>query len=175
MKKISKILAVMTVVASVFMICGCGLKDAISRTYDTWYKYNKEGGLNIPVGDVGTGDSESAAGQMMENAELYVFFNPDDGLKIAIQSTKAQKIELAGGLLETSVDVVTGATKDYTNEQFGSGRWSGLMLSGNFTKTEAPKIVTDPDNCINLTNSDKFTFQWRKVLRNILINKLLGE
>ncbi len=173
MKKISKFIATLSILAAIFLMVGCGVKDLVK--YDTWYKYNKEGGLDIPVGDAGTGDSETATGQLMQNAELYVFYNKTDGLKLAVQSTKSQNIELAGGLLQTSVDVVTGGTKEYPVSEFGTGKWSALILSGNFSESKAPKIVTDPDHCINLTNSEDFSFQWKKVLKRILINKLLGE
>lgn len=173
MKKISKFIATLSILAAIFLMVGCGVKDLVK--YDTWYKYNKEGGLDIPIGAYGTGDSETAAGQLMENAELYVYYNKTDGLKLAIQSTKTQNIEIAGGLLSTSVDIVTGATKDYPTSEFGTGRWSALVLSGNFTECSTPKIVAHPEQCIDLSNSDAFTFQWKKVLKQILINKLLGE
>ena len=173
MKKITKLIAVFSLVASVIMMCGCGIKDYAK--YDTWYKYNKEGGLDIPVGAAGTADSLDATGQSMKNAELYVFYNQTDGLKLAVQSTKTQNIEIAGGLLQTSVDVVTGGTKEYPTSEFSSARWTALILSGNFTECSAPKIVTNPEQCINLTNNENFTFQWKKVLKRILINKLLGE
>ena len=173
MKKISKIIAALTVLTATFLMTGCGVKDLVK--YDTWYKYNKAGGLDIPIGAAGTGDSETATGQLMENAELYVYYDKTDGLKLAIQSTKTQDIEIAGGLLSTSVDIVTGATKEYPTSEFGTGRWSALVLSGNFTECSAPKIVTHPEQCIDLSNSDAFTFQWKKVIKQILINKLIGD
>ena len=173
MKKICKLIATLSVLTAAFFMTGCGVKDLVK--YDTWYKYNKEGGLNIPIGDAGTADSMEETGKLMENAELYVFYNKTDGLKLAIQSTKSQDIELAGGLLKTSVDVVTGARKEYPTTEFGTGRWSALILSGNFSECSAPKIVAHPEQCVDLTNSEDFTFQWKKVLKRILIKKLLGE
>ena len=173
MKKIGKLFAVLSIVASVMMMCGCGLKEFAK--YNTWYKYKSEDGISIPIGATGTADSMDATEQLMENAELYVYYNKTNGLKLAVQSTKTQKIEIAGGLLETSVDVVTGGTKEYPTSEFSSAKWTALILSGNFTECAAPKIVTNPEQCIDITNSDKFTFQWKKVLKRILINKLLGE
>lgn len=174
MKKLMNVLLAVAVLAGAVMMSGCGLRDYAK--YDTWYKYKSVDGISIPVGAAGTADSETAVGQMMENAELYVCYNETNGLKIAVQSTKEQKIEIAGGLLETSVDVVTGGTKEYTKEEFGPGKWTTLIVvTGKFEECNAPKIVTNPEQCINLTNNENFTFQWKKVLRNILINQLLGE
>ena len=174
MKKIINVLLALAVFAGAFMLSGCGIREYAK--YDTWYKYKSANGIDIPVGATGTENSETAVGQMMENAELYVCYNETNGLKIAVQSTKEQKIEIAGGLLETSVDVVTGGTKEYTKEEFGPGKWTTLIVvTGKFEESKAPKIVTNPEQCINITNNEKFTFQWKRVLREILINKLLGE
>ena len=173
MKKISKLLAVMTVVASVFMICGCGLKDAIDATHNKWYKYNNESGVDIPLGSDTSEDAASALD--LKNAEFYVYFDDEDGLLVAVQSTKSENVELYKGLMSTTVDVTIGSTKQYTKEQFGTGRWATMIALGNFVKCDAPKIVTDPNGCFVITNALENGIQWKKVLRNILINRLLGE
>ena len=141
--------------------------------------YSNEEGLSIPVSDLSDADSmDSSAGKLMENAQLYVYYDEDDGLTVAVQSTKAQKIQLAGGLLETSVDVVTGATKKYTTKEFGMVKWGLLVASGLFETTSTPEVVAHPDRCIILAGEGEgaeFSFQWKKLLKNILLEQLLGE
>ncbi len=178
MKKIMKILLAAAVFAGTVMMTGCGLGERIKETYDTWYQYNREGGLSIPVSDASDSDSlADSTGKMMENAQFYVYYDEDEGLTIAVQSTKDQNIELAGGLLSTSVAVVTGGTKQYTNTEFKPYKWAALMATGAFSESSTPKVVSDPDNCIILTGEGEndFSFQWKKVLKQILLEKLLGE
>ena len=181
MKRITRLFAVMAVIVSVFMMSGCAFDW--SQTYNTWYKYNNAAGLSIPV--VAKADSESdttgIASGMMENAEFYVYFDPDDGLTVAIQSTQAQQIAIGGGLLTTSVDVVTGGSKQYTKEQFGGVKWAALYTTGAFRESDTPKVISNPEQCIILAGNDEngganqFNFQWKKVLRSILLEQLLGE
>ena len=183
MKKNFKFLAGLIILASALMLCSCAFDW--SQTYDTWYKYDNASGLNIPVVDKENSEAEAdakgIASGMMKNAEFYVCFNPDDGLTIAIQSTKAEEISIAGGLLTTSVDVVTGASKQYTKEQFGKVRWAALYATGAFKESSEPKVISNPEQCIILAgnkadgNANQFDFQWKKVLRQILIEQLLGE
>ncbi len=178
MKKIMKVLLAAAVFAGTVMMTGCGLGERIKETYNTWYQYNKEGGLSIPVSDASDSDSlADSTGKMMENAEIYVYYDDDEGLTLAVQSTKAQDIELAGGLLSTTVDVVTGGTKQYTKAEFGAVKWTALMASGAFSESRTPKVVADPDHCVILTGEgeNKFSFQWKKVLKRIILQQLLGE
>ncbi len=174
MKKIINVLLALAVFAGSLIMTGCGLKDAIDQTHNKWYKYNKEGGLNIPLG--ATDDEDSADGSYLENAEFYVYFNSEKGLKTAVQSKKTEAIELYGGAVSTNVELVVGGTKEYTKEQFGAIKWTALISSGYFTLSEEPKVSSNPDQCVLLTGTDdKPVIQWKKVLKRYLINLLFGE
>lgn len=181
MKKITKLIAALAVFASVLMLCGCAFDW--TQTYDTWYKYKKAEGLNIPIVDAANAEAEAdatgIASGVMENAEFYVKFNPNKGLTVVVQSTKAQEISIGGGLLTTSVDVVTGGKKTYSKDQFGKVKWVALYGTGLFEESSEPKVSSHPEQCIILADDEgdanNFNFQWKKVLKQILIQKLLGE
>ena len=182
MKKITKLFVGLVLFSSTLLLSGCMFDW--TTTYDNWYKYKKAEGLDIPIVDVANAEAESdatgIASGTMKNAEMYVCFNPDKGLTIAIQSTKEQQIDIAGGLLTTSVDVVTGGTKTYPKESFGKAKWMALYGTGLFEESKTPKVISNPSECIILASDEngeanKFDFQWKKVLKQILINKLLGE
>ena len=181
MKKLTKIFAGLIILASAFMFSSC-LFDW-EETYETWYQYSGSG-LEIPV--VAKADAESDAtgisSGMMEDAEFYVWFSPDEGLKVAIQSTSAQEISIGGGLLTTTTEVVTGGYKTYANKsEFGTLRWKALYGTGLFEESSTPEVIAHPEKCIILAgdkedgNANNFDFHWKKVLKQILINKLLGE
>ena len=174
MKKILTVLIVAAVLAGSLVMTGCGLRDAVASTYNTWYKYNKEGGINVPLG---TADEENAGeGAYLNNAEVYFYFNESKGLKVAVQSEKKEDIELYGGLVSTSTVIVTGGVKEYPMESFGKGRWAALVASGCITRDSEPKVSSDPEHCLMLTgDADKPTIQWKKFLKRYLINQLLGE
>ena len=127
MKKLMNVLLACVILAGSLTMMGCGLKDAIDQTHNKWYKYNKEGGLNIPLG--ATDDENSADGSYLENAEFYVYFDSEKGLKTAVQSSKTEAIELYGGAVSTNVELVVGGTKEYTKEQFGAIKWTALVTS----------------------------------------------
>lgn len=171
MKKITKLIAVFSLVASVIMMCGCGLKSAIDATHNKWYKYNKEGGIDIPLGSDTSADAASALD--LKNAEFYVYFDDDKGLLVAVQSTKSENVELYKGLMSTTVDVTVGSTKQYTKDEFGTGKWTAMIALGNFTPCNAPKIVSNPNECFVITNALENGIQWKKVLANILLQSLL--
>ena len=60
MKKITNLLAVMSILVATVFITGCGLKSAIDSTHNTWYKYTKNGGsVNVDFGD-DTSDSATS-------------------------------------------------------------------------------------------------------------------
>ena len=182
MKKITKLFVGLILFSSTLLLSGCMFDW--TATYDTWYKYKKAEGLDVPIVDVANSETEAdtagIASGTMKNAEMYVCFNPDKGLTVAIQSTKDQQIDIAGGLLTTSVEVVTGGSKTYTKEQFGKGKWMALYGTGLFEESKTPKVISNPEQCIILASDEEgganqFDFQWKKVLKQILINKLLGE
>ena len=170
MKKITKLIAGLTFLTSMLMLSGCGLKNYAK--YDTWYKYNKEGGLDIPLCQT---DAENAATTgTLTNAEFYLLYNQENGLTIAIQSSKTENVQLYDGLISIDQKITVGATKQYTKEQFGPVSWTALIPLGNFTECGAPKIVTNPDECVVVNNLTDKNFQWRKIFANILIEQLLG-
>ena len=173
MKKITKLVAVMAVLTSVLMMCGCGLKSAIDSTHNKWYKYNKAEGVDIPLGyDTST---EATSTMDLKNAEFYVYFDHDDGLLVAIQTTKTENVELYKGAVSTNVDITVGSTKQYTKDEFGTGKWTTMIALGNFTQCDAPKIVTNPSECFIIQDAAEKGIQWKKVLANILLDSLLSE
>ncbi len=151
-----------------------GLQTIITSTYGKWYKYSGSKTIKIPLSDV---DDENTSSQKheLQNVEVYVFFKPDTGLKVAVQAEKSQNVEIFNGLLTQSVNVTMGGVKEYEPEKFGTMRWAALILAGKFTETTAPKIFTNPDECIKLDDFADYKIQWKKVLTNVLINYLLGE
>lgn len=183
MKKLTKLFAGLVIFASSLMLTSC-LFDW-EQTYETWYKYRGDS-LSIPVVAKADADAEAdasgIASGMMEDAEFYVWFSPDDGLKIAVQSTSEQEISIGNGLLTTTADIVTGGYKTYENKSdFSSLKWKALYASGLFEESSTPEVVAHPEKCIILAgdsedgNANKFDFHWKKVLKQILINQLLGE
>ncbi len=177
MKKIMKILLAAAIFAGTVMMTGCGFGERIRETYNTWYQYNREGGLDIPIGTDDNSEDMSGAQTYLENAEFYVYFDADDGLTVVVQSTKKENIELYGGALSTSVDVVAGGKKQYPKERFGAGSWTALMVSGAFDECSEPMVSKNPDKCIQLFGEDKtpLTIQWKKILKNYLINLVFPE
>ena len=174
MKKIIKIFTAAAILLCGFALTGCGAKEIVTETikdsYKEWYKY-KGKDVPVPIGasDNATTDAETSR---LQNAELFVYFDPDVGLKVAVQSTSEEDVQLAHGLVSTSVELVTGGTQDYPVSQFGKGKWAALWASGKFKECDAPKVVTEPERCVIITgeNSNGFKIQWKKLLANYLIN-----
>lgn len=178
MKKFSKILCAAALLLYGFMITGCGAAEAIKEqlegTYDKWYKYNGNTKIDIPLGDT---DDENDSSKLhdLKDVEFYVYFNEQDGLKVAIQTTKEENVEMLGGLIEQKVDVTIGGVKEYTIDEFGKAKWTSLISIVPRQEVSAPKIVADPDACVKLDNLKDYKIQWKKVLKKTLINTLLGE
>lgn len=173
MKKILTVLIAAAVLAGSLVMTGCGLRNAIQATHNHWYKYNKEGGMDVPLGEDSSEGSTSAA--TLSGSEFYVYFNAEKGLTVAIQKKTTTTASIAGGLLEQEVEIVTGGTKQYSTTEFGSGRWAALVSTGKFDQCSTPKIVAEPNSCVDISTALGNGIQWKKVLRNILINQLLGE
>ena len=171
MKKMTKLVAVMAILASVLMMCGCGLKSAIDATHNKWYKYNKEGGIDIPLGDDTSENSTTAT--TLQGAELYFYYDDDEGLIAIVQKETEAEVTVLG--IPQTMTVITGAKKQYTKEQFGSVKWGTLVASGKISECNEPEMSAHPDKCYDV--SDIFTqgVQWKKVLANILIKQLLEE
>ena len=172
MKKLSKILIASAVLLCGLVVTGCGAVDALKATYNKWYKYN--GTYNVPLGT--DADEESGAGlNTLKDAEFYIYFDEDEGMTLAIQSTSETDVELVKGLAKTQVQVTTGGTHQFPT--VGAGRWGVLMYSGNFVKSSEPLISSDPEKCIVLAGEDanEFKIQWKKVLANLILTRMLGE
>ncbi len=168
MKKISRIVTVIAALACVLMMSGCGIKDAITQTYDQWYKYN--GTLDIPLGQ----DEESADTiGTLENAEFYIYFNEDEGLTVAVQTTKEENVSVLGGLVQYPMETIFGSVKNFDTSKFGATSWSGLMILGNFKKSSEPAVVSGGAGVVKLENILENGIQWKKVLKRKLIERVL--
>lgn len=172
MKKYVKIFAAVAVILAGVIVTGCGAAQAlieqIEATYDTWYKYN--GTLNIPLGNSDATESDTKLDDL-KNAEVFVYFNKEDGLKVAVQATSVQDVELLNGWISTTQDVHVGGTKTF--DSFDSIKWTLLIESGKFTESSEPEISSGTGTCIQLIgddNSQNITIQWKKVLKNYLVN-----
>ena len=181
MKKIMKIMTAAALLCTVlFASCAVAeaVKESVSDSYKQWYKYkNGDKQIDIPVLDSATADNDTTeeSTTKLKNAELYFYFDPDVGLKVAIQSTTQQEVQLLKGLYTTTMDVVMGEVKDYPLSDFGKGKWAALWGSGKIEKASAPKVVTNPTECILLGAENKPKIQWKKFLANYLLNKLLDD
>ena len=177
MKKYFKLLTVTSVILFALTFVSCGLlnafKDSVEESYNQWYKYEKN--IKIPLGS--TDDENVAEDHALQDAELYLYFNTDSGLKVAIQSKSSQDVQMLSGLVTQTVDVVIGGTKQYDINKFGKVQWTALWSSGKFEKSEEPKISSNPEECVVLAGEDKgeFKIQWKKVLVNLLSDKLLED
>ena len=167
--------------AAAVLLCGvlftsCGAAAAVvdyyAGTYNNWYKYN--GTATIPLGNSTDDAEDSAAIKNLEGVEFFVKFNPQTGLIVAVQASKDQNVELYNGLINTNMKVYMGGKKEYTAEQFGYYRWIALLGTGKFSQVPTPKIISNPEECI-LLDENNFKIQWKKVLRNYLINLLFPE
>ncbi len=180
MKKILKILTCAAILISGLALTGCGakeiIKESVESSYKQWYKYKSTKQINIPVVGAG-GDTDTAAEstQTLKNAEIYFYFDPAAGLTVAVQSVTTQDVEMLNGLIQNRMDFVIGSTKQYTLEEFGKYKWAALWGSGKVEKASAPKIYTNPTECIQLGGPNQPTIQWKKFLANYLLNKLLEE
>ena len=175
MKKIFKTLVAASVLLGVFAFTGCSfLMDfKLKNTENKWFKY--EGDVpDIPLGVTDNSEEDPQAGKL-ENAELYFYYNRDDGLKVAVQAESTQVIELFGGAASTSVKLVTGSVHTYSD--FSTTRWITLTELSAMTACTEPTVVAEPDKCILIggEESNNIKIQWKKVLANIIINKLLGD
>lgn len=177
MKKILKTVVAAFVLLCGFIFTGCGIKDMISRrTENQWYKYAQ------PINDISLGDTAQQGSDEdgidlgnLQNAELYVYFDSSEGLTVAVQAETEQNISLLGGLVDTTLTLPVGSTKQFSIEQFGPAKWTALMLLSSFQQCDEPLIISDPENCIDISKKDNFTIQWKKLLANVLYKKFLGE
>lgn len=173
MKKCIKLIAGLTFLAGILSITSCGLKKTLlDDTQDQWYKYN--GTVEIPIGKSDNSENDTLLDKLTQ-PEFYVYFNEDDGLTVAIQSDYEQDINLFCGLYSTTTKFPVGGYKQYTPEEFGTVKWTALIALGDFKKCSEPGVVKG-NQAVNLFNDlKKGGIQWKKVLKNILLESLLGE
>ena len=183
MKKFLKILTCAAILISGLALTGCGAKEIIKETindsYNSWYKYKSNKQIDVPLISASAieDDNDPESTNKLKNAEIYVKFNPDSGLTVAIQSVTNQEVSLLGGLYTTNMDVVVGDTKEFPLTQFDKKKWYAVWGSGKFEKASAPKIVTNPSECITLGSekAPNSKIQWKKFIANYLLNKLLDD
>ena len=171
MKKSNSLFAVLAIVCGMLMMSGCVFNDPFAETYDTWYKYNST--VDVPTGTDGSED-DSATGSL-KGAEVYIYFDGESKLIVAIQKETTSTVDVPGshGLLQTDVTLTTGGVKEY---QKGKTTWDTIYSFGSWTRvSQPPKIYSNPEDCVDFTDALSNGIQWKKVLRRLLINKLLGD
>ena len=156
------VLLVAAVLLGTMVVTGCGLR--LEETYDTWYKYDRE--VDLPVANADT--SDSSADGVLKNAQIYVRFNPDDGLEILVCTTKSQTISYLGGAYTVDADITTGGSKIYPASEFGTKQWAALILLGSFEEKNPPQITVNLDNMLD------GQFNLKRVLAEFLLNNLLA-
>lgn len=178
MKKLVKILSAAAVLLCGIMLTGCGaaetIKEYVDATHNTWYKYKKK--ISIPVLDKTEADSDNAveSSNKLVDAEIYFYFDSNNGLKVAIQSETKQTVSFLKGLYEQEQTITMGATKQFTKEQFDSKKWTALTLGIRMEKADEPEISAHPERCIVLgDNENKPKIQWKQFLANYLLGDVL--
>lgn len=187
MKKITKILAAAAVLACGLVLSGCAAAETIKETvvenvngsYKQWYKYKSKNKVDVPLLDASVTEEDNTpeSTNKLKDAQIYLYFDPDAGLTVAIQSTTTQEVSLLGGLYTQNMDVVVGDYKDFPLEKFGKKSWYTVWGSGKLEKSSEPKIHSNPDECIRIgTNkAPNSKIQWKKFLANYLLNSLIEE
>lgn len=172
MKKFFNLLIATSIFICGLFFTGCNKEAIINNTANQWYSYPQT--VNIPLGL--TGDEESPV-NTLENANIYFYFDEEDGLTVAIQAETEKSVAILGGLLNQSVEVTAGASYQFGIDKFGSTKWALLFSVSGFRQCDEPKVVSDPDNCIILggENAKDTKVLWKKVLAEVILNKLLGE
>ena len=181
MKKITGALTVLCILIGAMMTVSCNMADSLQqilqRSYNKWYKYTG----NANLGDIPLGSDEDAEEgaelNSLKNAEYYFYYNPDDGLTLAIQAKVEQQVELLKGLATTKLETYAGGTKEYPKEEFGIVKWTALISNIPLQQCEEPEISANPEKCIKLygEGAGDFKIQWKKVLAQKLLTVLLGN
>lgn len=178
MKKLVKILSVAAVLLCGIMVTSCAaaetIKEVVDATHNTWYKYKNK--TSIPVLNKTEADSDNAveSSDKLKDADIYFYFDSNNGLKVAIQSESTQTVDFLNGLYEQEQKVIMGSTKQFTKEQFDSKKWTALTLAIRMEKADEPEISAHPDRCIVLgSNENKPKIQWKKFLANYLLGDAL--
>ncbi len=171
MKKYVNLFVAAAVLLCGLVLTGCDLvKDALEGTYNQWYVCEKT--LSIPL----TKENDESYTGSLSAAEVYVKYNPDTGIKVAVQSTSNQDVQMFNGLISTNQTVYVGGTKEFNSSEYDSWKWVALMGSGYFEEADEPVISSGNGTCLQLVGdngSGNITIQWQKVLRDYLIDLLL--
>lgn len=172
MKKYVKLFVAAAVLLCGLVLTGCGVKDYVEQTYDTWYQYEYDGSaIKIPLGATDGEDAQTL--KYLEDVEFYVLYNPDEGLTVAIQADTQQNIEIFNGLGSIPTEITTGGSHTFNSNEFGKVLWSTLvLLPTGLEESTTPKIVSNPDECVKLDNFANIKIQWKKVLATYLVNFL---
>ena len=180
MKKLSKILIASAVLLCGLVITGCAaaetVKEIVYETHNRWYKYKSDKQIDIPVLAAleEDGDNASESATKLENAEIYFYFDTNDGLLVAVQSETKQTVSMLKGLYEQEQTLVMGATKQFTKEQFSAAKWTALTVAIKLEQANKPEIYAHPERCIVLgSDENKPKIQWKKFLANYLLGDYL--
>ena len=171
MKKIVKSLIAAAVLICGFAFTGC-MQQMVQNTQGKWYKYNKT--VDIPLGFSKSGGETE---ETLKGASLYVYYESGKGLKVAIQAESTESVEVLGGLLSQDITITAGAVYEFGPNEFGDTKWTALIALSAMQQCDEPKISSNPDECLEIggVNAKETKIQWKKVLANIIIGKLLGE
>ena len=183
MKKLLKIMTAAAVLLCGLALTGCGLKEIVKQTvddsYNQWFKYKTEKKIDIPLLPAATDDLDSTeeSTQKLENAEIYLYFNPAAGLTVSIQSQTVQTVELLSGLYSQDLTITVGANKEYTLQEFGKTKWYALWGSGKIEESDEPEIHAHPEKCVVIGEgkAQNAKVQWKKFLANYLLDSLLED
>lgn len=169
MKKIFKLLILSSIFMAGFIFTGCMKEQIVDSTQDQWYKYAKT--VDIPLSKTG---SEESPLSDLKGASLYVYYLSGEGLKVAIQAESEQSIEILGGLVSYDQTITAGAV--YNFENFTDTKWAALVLLSGMSPCDEPKVSATPDQCLILGGDEAsdVKIQWKKVLANVILEKLLG-
>lgn len=177
MKKLTKFLALAAVLIAGIMFTGCELLDMLRQeadaTIDQWYKY--KGGMDIPLGATDNSENDATLADL-KNVDLYVIYVKNQGLKVAVETTKETQVDVLGGIFSQSVETTIGSVKQYDKTAFGETSWATLVLTtGLFEECSEPKILKNPNACLDIGNLQGITIQWEKVLKQKIADLLLGD
>lgn len=184
MKKLMKIMVTATVLLCGLVITGCAaaetIKEIVDATHNQWYKYKKSDGqkIDIPILAAGEADTDNREESTvkLEDADLYFYYDTEEGLLVAVQSETKQTVEMLKGLYTQDLIIPMGATKQFTKDEFSPKKWTAFTLAVKMEKSEAPEVVSDPEKCILLNSKDnKPKIQWKKFLANYLLGKVLED
>ncbi|MBE6350827.1 MAG: hypothetical protein E7062_08805 [Spirochaetaceae bacterium] len=152
-----------------FTLVGCDFLGDMENYYsDKWYQYDPEkiSELKIPIG-ASDNSADDKTTNFIDIAEFYAFYNKTDGLRIII----AQSPENSG-----DSKPIYGEKK-YTAEEFSTARWISLVELGNLKPLETEPVVVSNHafyrDFSSIINGEGI--QWKRILADILIDKLLAE